>query len=102
MEKWSNVYGLDYRIAMRKFSKKRAALERIYIKKAKHYLREHDVCEVVGCSAPSTQIHHKRGRLGTLLIDTDNFLSVCYPHHRMIEENPNWAKENGYSKNRIE
>lgn len=50
---------------------------------------------------PTTDIHHMKGRIGSLFLDTRYWLAVSREGHRMIEENPEWAKEKGYSLNRL-
>jgi len=82
-------------------SDKRARQEREYSKKRKEYLIDHPICEVLGCFAKSTEVHHKKGRIGDLLTDERYFMAVCNAHHRVIELNPIWAKNNGYSLNRL-
>lgn len=57
------------------------------------------MCEVEGCVHKATQIHHKKGRIGDALYN--DFLAICEDCHRKVEENPEWAKENGYSVSRI-
>ncbi|WP_262885687.1 hypothetical protein [Myroides sp. LoEW2-1] len=42
-----------------------------------------------------------KGRVGSLFLDTRYWLAVSREGHRMIEENPKWAKEKGYSLNRL-
>lgn len=83
---------------IRKLSKKRAAQNREYLKKRLLFL-EDKICPVTG--QPATEIHHMKGRTGTLLTDENNWLAVSAAGHKKIEMNPNWAKENGYSKNRL-
>lgn len=82
-------------------SKKRARQEREYVKLRKIYLFTHPVCEVAGCGCESTEIHHKKGRVGDLLTDERFFLAVCRAHHVYIELHPALAKEHGYSLNRL-
>ena len=67
----------------------------------KKYLEMFSTCEVNGCLHEATTIHHKEGRGGSLLTDTNNFLACCMPCHSRIEQNPTWAKENGYSLDRL-
>lgn len=81
-------------------SNKQAKELRDYRKKREEYLNAHPNCEV--CGRPATDIHHKAGRIGKLLTDILNFLAVCRPCHTRIETNPKWAKEKGYSKNRLD
>lgn len=52
-------------------------------------------CEVFP-SKKATEVHHMRGRAGTLLIDTRFFLAVSRDGHDLIHRNPNWARLNGF------
>ena len=80
--------------------KRRARAERDYQKARGLYLEEHFWCEV--CKGDiATEIHHKRGRVGSLLADPQHFLAVCEPCHRIIEDNPAWAIENGFKESRL-
>lgn len=64
----------------------------------KVYLAEHPVCEV--CKVrKAKEIHHKRGRNGENLYK--DFLAVDRECHRRIEENPEWARENGFMLSRL-
>lgn len=71
-----------------------------YKKVKDRYLQEHPICECCD-AAPSDQIHHKAGRTNRRLILVEFFLATCDPCHKEIEANPVWAKENGYSVDRI-
>lgn len=86
---------------IRRRSKKRAAQEREYSKLRAKYLEENPLCAVPGCGCWSTEVHHKAGRIGDLLTDVTKFLAVCRHHHVVIELNPTWAKEQGYSISRL-
>ena len=57
-------------------------------------------CGVRGCQLPAVDPHHMKGR-GKYLLDTSTWLPVCREHHTYIELNPNWAKANGYSFDRL-
>lgn len=83
---------------MRQVSKKRARQLREYAKKRKLFLEQNPYCKV--CGAPADQIHHKKGRENELLLNEDFWLPVDFKCHRKIEDNPQWAKEKGYSINR--
>lgn len=83
---------------MKQVSIKQSKRLREYSKARKEYLLENEYCAV--CGGIATQIHHIQGKIGDLLCDKNNLLAVCFPCHRRIEDNPAWAKENGYSKNR--
>jgi hypothetical protein len=69
-------------------------------------------CAVHGKPCLPTDVHHSRGRVGyadeiardkgiPALIDIRYFIPVCREAHRQIENDPIWAKENGYSESRI-
>lgn len=61
------------------------------------YLKEHTECEVNDCKNNSTHIHHKNGRNGKMLYDTDYFMAVCNKcHPQKIHENPEWSRSMGY------
>jgi frataxin-like iron-binding protein CyaY len=42
-----------------------------------------------------------KGRSGALLNDKRYWLAVSRKGHRFIEDNPKWAKDNGYSLYRL-
>jgi len=80
-----------------KKSKKLVDAEKIYKKEHKAYLLAYPYCEVNACKSLSNQIHHKKGRIGSLLYNPEYFMAVCGECHSKIELNPIWAKVNGYS-----
>jgi hypothetical protein len=69
---------------------------RQYRKRAKEWLKEHPVCAAwsagIQCSPDATQIHHKRGRLGGLLLDERHWLGVCAQGHDAIHRHPDAAR----------
>ena len=79
-------------------SEKRAEQNKEYLTLIKVFLQG-KICPITGQKA--TQVHHKKGRTGKLLTDVKYFLAVSAEGHKKIEENPVWAKEMGYSVNRI-
>lgn len=82
-------------------SKKRARENREYLRLKRDYLEANMDCFIPFCSEMATDIHHMRGRVGTLLTDTQYFRSVCRLHHDKIHQNPEWAREQGYMLDRI-
>ena len=60
---------------------------------------ENQKCPITG--KPTTDVHHMKGRIGGLLLDTRYWVALSREGHRFVEENPEWAKENGYSLNRL-
>lgn len=89
---------------IKKRTTKRQRQENEYSTKSKpEYIKEHPYCEVCldeGITREVYEIHHKKGKEEGLLNDKRYFLSVCRPHHEWIGDNPNIAKEKGYSINR--
>lgn len=82
---------------IRPLSKKREKENKEYLEKRLKFL-EGKFCPVTGDKA--TQVHHKKGRIGKLLLDEEFWLAVSAKGHKKIEENPEWAKKMGYSLNR--
>lgn len=73
---------------------------RRYNRVAKMYLKENQFCVVHADGCMATQVHHSKGRLGSLLFDTTYFLPVCDEAHLKIHANPAWAYQMGYLLNR--
>lgn len=78
---------------------------------AKWFKSQNRKCAVCNVR-PTEDVHHKMGRQGysdkwaetldiPLLLDIRHWLNVCRTCHTEIELNPEWAKENNYSLNRI-
>lgn len=83
---------------IRKVSLKRAAQLAMYYSERDNFLRGKK-CPVT--NEPATEIHHMKGRSGALLIDKRYWLAVSRKGHRFIEDNPKWAKDNGFSLSRL-
>lgn len=47
------------------------------------------------CHEPATDIHHK-ARRGPFMLRTDTWMSACRTCHTLIENNPDWARCEGY------
>ena len=60
---------------------------------------ENKICPIT--KKPTTDIHHKRGRIGSLLLDQRYWVALSREGHKYVEENPEWAKMNGFSLNRL-
>lgn len=88
---------------MRRRTKSREKEEREYSKQRKIFLSSHPYCQAAlpCCNGVSSQVHHKAGRIGSLLLDQTRWLSVCYNCHEHIERNPTEAKELGLSESRL-
>lgn len=96
---------------IRRRSKKRAKQEREYKEVRDMFLLDNPICVPHGDISPidiytfgeieATTVHHKKGRIGSLLTDSRYFLACCMECHEFIERNPRWAKEHGYSLSRL-
>lgn len=64
------------------------------------YMKDNQICECCNTST-ATDLHHAAGRIGSLLTDTRYFKALCRGCHTEVELNPEWAKENGLSVNRL-
>jgi hypothetical protein len=94
-----NKYAKPKRISQ--ISEKRKTEIQQYSILRKEFLSDpkNQICPIT--KQPTTDVHHKKGRVGSLFLDTRYWLAVSREGHVMIEENPEWAKEKGYSLNRL-
>jgi len=85
-------------------SQKRSKEERLYSANRVLFLQEHPMCQahLPGiCTKYSTDVHHKMGRIGELLLKIIYWLAVCRACHEWIENHPAEAQEKGFSIKRI-
>jgi hypothetical protein len=84
-------------------SKKRQVEMDEYSKKRVAFLALKPICEakIIHCTGKSTDVHHKSGRVGEKYLKISTWLSVCRNCHQWIEENPEEAKELGFSESRL-
>lgn len=94
---------------IKKVAKGRARELRIYSVLRKDYLKDHQVCECGRkdekgnvCQRPSIEIHHSKGKIGSLLNDTRFWKAIARACHDWAEANPKEAKKIGLSVNRID
>jgi hypothetical protein len=80
-------------------SPKRAAEMDIYLKEAKEFIKGKQ-CAVYP-ELKAVEVHHRKGRLGKLLLDKDWFLPVSRKGHTWIHDNPNAAMEKGFLVSRL-
>ena len=85
---------------IKKVSDKKALNDAIYKVLRDKFISENPICMVFK-NFPSTDVHHKKGKIGKNYLDVSTFLAVCREAHRKIEDNPEWARENGYSESRL-
>lgn len=85
---------------IRKVSPKMAKALTEYTKKRKYFLLHCPSCKV--CGGPASEVHHQKGRSSVdLLLDTQFWIAVCHRCHVEIEYRPQWAKERGFSLDRL-
>lgn len=96
------------RTPLKRVSSKRSKELREYAKLRKAYLEAHPYCEVFladfgvkykgkPLDMPlATDIHHRKGRWGRRLNDTEYWLAVCRASHKRIHRYPKWAYQRGY------
>jgi len=85
-------------------SQKRGLEEKLYSLKRKVFLQNHPMCQahIQGvCTNNSSEVHHKKGRVGDDLLDETNWLALCHNCHEYVERERTWALEMGYSIKRI-
>lgn len=77
--------------------------EKLYSAKRIIFLAKHPMCQahLPECQNKSTEVHHKMGREGDLLLNDCYWLSTCRSCHDFIEKNPEFAKLMGFSLNRL-
>jgi hypothetical protein len=61
--------------------------------------KENQICPIT--KKPTTDIHHKKGRVGSLFLDENYWVALSREGHKFVEENPEWARKNGYSLDRL-
>lgn len=88
---------------IKKESTKRAKENREYNKLALSFKLDNPFCHagLSGCTTMTTEVHHTKGRTGSLLTNVMYFLAVCRNCHDWIENNPAAAKEKGLSTSRL-
>lgn len=84
-------------------SHKRSKEEKMYAGKRAIFMSTHQMCEanIVGlCTQKASEVHHKAGRIGDLLLDETKWMAVCRSCHTWIEEHPNEATEMGFRESK--
>lgn len=80
-------------------SERRRADMKRYMASREKFLGANPLCGSCG-KAPSRDIHHARGRAGSLLLDQSYWIAVCRPCHDWIGRNPKEAVKLGLSSSR--
>ena len=82
--------------SIRKRSVKMAKRMNQYLKQRAVYLAKHPWCMVYGKPHKATEIHHSRGRVGTLLLDERFWFAVGESAHHWIHDEPAMARAEGF------
>lgn len=86
---------------IKKVSDKKALQDIIYKSERIKFLMlpENKICPIT--KQPTTDVHHKKGRLGDLYLDKRFWVALSREGHKYVEEHPEWAIKNGYSLKRL-
>ncbi len=83
---------------LRKMSKAKAIENRKYVKLKNEALGKWPTCEFPDCIRIATQVHHQRGRIGSMLCDKRYWILLCQFHHTWIHEHSKTARAMGLLK----
>lgn len=88
-----------------KKSETQKELDKRFAKEKSKYLKAHPFCEakIEGeCQKVSMDVHHKKGKVGEDdYLNPAYFLACCRKCHTIIEANPRFAKDMGFSVSRL-
>lgn len=87
---------------MRHRSPRRAAEERLYLKRSRQWL-EGKACRLhadEGLLHNAEELHHAKGRIGALLLDERYWVPLCSAAHDFVTNHPTIAEQRGYSVSR--
>lgn len=89
-----------------KKSENQKDLDKKFAKEKSKYLKAHPFCEakIEGeCQKVSMDVHHKKGKVGEEdYLNPAFFLACCRKCHTIIEANPRFAKDMGFSVSRLQ
>jgi len=90
---------------IKRVSTKQQKLNAAYMVLRNAFMKNHKLCEanlidLAGCTRKATECHHPNGR-GKYLLDDSRFIALCHNCHAYIETHPTFAKEHGFSGNRL-
>lgn len=87
---------------IKKVSTRMQKLNAMYKVLRDSFMKHHPKCEanLQGCTKTATECHHTKGR-GQYYLDDSTYIPLCHNCHVFIEKSPKWAKENGFSLDRL-
>lgn len=74
---------------------KRAKELAIYRPLRDKYMEDNPICECCE-SKPSTELHHKKGRMGVMVYYVPFFMACCHWCHKEIHAESAWSYKQGY------
>lgn len=80
---------------VKKVSTKRKRDASVYTRRKAEFFKAHPVCQFPGCKKPTSDLHHSRGRAGSLFLDERFWKALCRDHHNWVGENMDAAREMG-------
>ncbi len=84
---------------VRSRSKRMSVAMKLYVKERAAFLKEHWTCWACGylhtLVQRSRDIHHTRGRIGSLLLDKRYWVALCRAHHDRVGTDKPWARAMG-------
>lgn len=82
---------------MPRMSARRKRERVIYERTKKAFLDANDLCWCCARIVPRKrrELHHRKGRSGTLYLDVKYFMMLCGPCHRRVHNKPAWAIKHG-------
>ncbi len=92
---WTKFKSIQTPTRLKPRSATYAARLRTYRRRARIFLLLNPVCAVFA-GRSSSQVHHKFGRRGKLLLDERHWLAVSNEGHDKIHKKPEWARARGY------
>jgi hypothetical protein len=96
-------YSVPVKADISKKSDKQKELDKKYNKVRKAFIALNNVCQanLEGCTKVAADVHHKAGRATEeLYLNPKLFLPVCRNCHTIIEKNPAFSKQQGFSVSR--
>lgn len=90
---------------IKKVSTRQQKLNAAYKVLRDQFMKSHKACEanlieLAECTKRATECHHPIGR-GKYLLDDSKFIALCHNCHAYIETHPLYAKEKGFSADRL-
>lgn len=89
---------------IKKISKTRGELLKIYKPLSAQYKIDNPLCKINSpdCTMFTQGVHHKKGKIGELLIDATFFMPACNSCNDYVETHDAWARQKGFKLSRVQ